>query len=139
MNKQIKFTVKPFTVPNSVEVETTDLKLSAYAPVPPPGSKSVFSFSNVALSTFEPVELDALCAQFRESVFKAAGKNFPVAEAIGKQEFGKAFENDMNYILGYLCGDLRKIYLGDDWEKEEKSIREHIQSKIVSWIGKNNS
>ena len=68
MKATIKVTLKPFTVPNFVLLD-----------VPPKRRDEGFDpeGSKVALADLEPEDLDALCNEFRNTVFNKAGKGQP--------------------------------------------------------------
>lgn len=73
MKATLKVTLKPFTVPNFVIIET------------PPGRRQDgvdFESPKVALNDLEPEDLDRLCEEFRRAVFDKAGKCQPPTPAI---------------------------------------------------------
>jgi hypothetical protein len=73
MKAKLELDVKPFMVPNFVTVQS-----------PAPAESAEADRASYPLSALDPNTLDRLCDEFRDAVFKKAGKQQPpqVAQAV---------------------------------------------------------
>ena len=79
MKTQIDVYPQPFEVPQALIVSVNGKALE------PP------MLVNLPLNTFSPVALDQLCQDFRDGVFKRAGKAPPPEKAISGMDYPEIF------------------------------------------------